>query len=373
MYQTPRSVAQCGVKGGEEGLVKILDGVKHAVAKEFVFVFHTVESGGGGVQKRAESESADFDGINNLGKQSADDRRFKRKAGSFPFKLFVGVGFHPRGEESVKDGLHQGGAEKVIAAVAFKFDSQRGFQRFAERGEGVGAAGLQVIGGFAGVGGEQVGDILGFGNGGVAGHCAAQEFPQGGAALVGNVAQLAPEFFLAVGEFAGFQNDGFSVVVALHQGEAAIVGCEDEAVSVQVFSHLFGAGEFLEVVGESLDFAGAAVGFFAEVGVGIFAPALDLSGGEKPEVGLSVSPLSELEVGVDLGFEFGADGVEQFLQRAVVGDFVYGVSGANVAHSLQITADFLLRGFCFGRHGGKFNPFFCGNEIFMAARGALIF
>ena len=84
---------------------------------------------------------------------------------------------------------------------------------------------------------------------------------------------------------------GFPSAVALHQGEAAIVGCEDEAVSVQVFSHLFGAGEFLEVVGESLDFPRAAVGFFAEVGVGIFAPALDLSGGEKPEVGLSVSVL----------------------------------------------------------------------------------
>ena len=113
-----------------------------------------------------------------------------------------------------------------------------------------------------------------------------------------------------------------------------------------------------EVGGESLDFAGAAVGFFAEVGVGVFAPALDLSGGEKAEVGLSVSSLSELEVGVDLGFEFGADGVQQFAERVVICSFVYGVSGANVAHSRQIAADFLFRSFCFGRHGGKFNPLF---------------
>ena len=50
-------------------------------------------------------------------------------------------------------------------------------------------------------------------------------------------------------------------------------------------------------------------GFSRRSESGFFAPALDLSGGEKPEVGLSVPPLSELEVGVDLGLEFGADGV----------------------------------------------------------------
>jgi hypothetical protein len=89
-----------------------------------------------------------------------------------PVESLVGaVGFgaaapeDPGGEDSVKEGLNECGAEKVIALVALELEAEGLFECLldgAERGEGVV---LCSPAGFAGVGGEEPGEVAGVGDG----------------------------------------------------------------------------------------------------------------------------------------------------------------------------------------------------------------
>ena len=116
---------------------------------------------------------------------------------------------NPGGEYAVEERLDEGGAEERGAALALEADSERFLQGGADRGQCRRVAGGLYTGeSVAGIGGEEPGEVLGFGEGGAVGQGAAEILAQAGAGPAGEGAgffKQAVEVLGAVGEPEGLE------------------------------------------------------------------------------------------------------------------------------------------------------------------------
>ena len=122
---------------------------------------------------------------------------------------------HPGREDAVEEGLHQRRAEEGRAPLALETDAQRLLQRRphgVQRLEGV-ARCFHPGQAVAGVGGQQPGQVTGFGQRGPVGQGAAQVLGQRRADAVGEgagVLQLGLEVGGGVGQPEGLQLGGLT-------------------------------------------------------------------------------------------------------------------------------------------------------------------
>lgn len=77
------------------------------------------------------------------------------------------VAENPCGEDAVEEGLDEGGAEEVVALFALEGDAEGVAEGFADGIEGFERSDLDAGAGFAGVAGEEGGEVFGGGDAGV--------------------------------------------------------------------------------------------------------------------------------------------------------------------------------------------------------------
>jgi hypothetical protein len=148
--------------------------------------------------------------------------------------------------------LDEGGAEEVVAAVAFGGQPEGFFERRADLGETGESFVLDAGFGFAGVRGEEPSDVGGTGEGRGLAQGALEildePLPEGLRRRVRERGEL-PEGRLAGSDLEALARDNFAVVGAGNDNEFAQVGDEDLAVASGVSPDLFAGRDLAEVVG----------------------------------------------------------------------------------------------------------------------------
>ena len=338
-------LAEVGVEFGEEGFVEVLDGVGFLEAVEEKAGIDAVEGGAGPVEDFGEVELFKVAGVDDVVEEGADHGDAQEEAGVLPveavdrgqigrsgFAEGVGLGFaggdgdavagvdDPGGEHAVEEGLNEGGAEEMLALVAFEVEAEGGFEGGFDGGEGGEIAAFDAGLGFASVGGEEAGDVLRGFEGGVVGEDALEIFLENGALFLGQLVGMGEggaEGFFVGGEFAAFEDEGIAVGVGLDEGEGAEVGGEDEAVAAEVFGELFAFEKGLEIVGGGLDFHDAASGEEFGRGVAAVRGFAELVGGVEAAVWDAGAAIGGIDDAGDLGLERIADAGEQLGQGGV--------------------------------------------------------
>ncbi len=224
----------------------------------------------------------------------------------------------------------------MLAALALEAHAQRPLQRLLQRAQGAQVGGvLQPGAGFAGVGGQEEGQVLRVAEGGAQQQGAAQEVEQPVAVLLGRparVGQLVEEGRRRLGQAERLQRPDPAQLVEGHQDELAVVGDQHQPVAPQVAGHLLAGGHGGQVVAPRLDLGRAALR--AEAGNGRLVAPLELVGGIEAEVGFAAAAVLQLLDGADAGLQPAAGLVEQRLQRAVVR--LLGRAAAGVANLAQV-------------------------------------
>lgn len=127
--------------------------------------------------------------------------------------------------------------------------------------------------------------------------------PVGGAS---RVLQQVIESWGGVGQRVTLEGRFRAVVVLSDQRKLAQVGHEDELARLPVGIYLSGGDQHIEIGVGALNLDHAAIR------VGVLA-------GEEAEVWLAGGGFAVVDNGADLGLQFVADGVEEIVQRGVVG------------------------------------------------------
>src|SRR5665213_763289 len=167
--------------------------------------------------------------------------------------------------------------------------------------------------GFAGVGGEEPGDVLGLFERNLAGHDAGEEVGER-LTVVGGEGGEAPESGGGGGEVVGLQHAGL-VVDELEELELVVVGDEAEAVALEIRAHLRGGGEGGKAFAGSLYFNGSTFGELVGKGFGLAAvgDGIEASVGKAGVAGAGM--LDEEDTGLELFSdsveEIGDGGVER--------------------------------------------------------------
>ncbi len=225
---------------------------------------------------------------------------------------------HPGGEDAVEQRLDQGGSKKPLAPVAPEADPQRLFERLPQDVEAGGgfAGGLQPREAVAGVGGEQVRQILRIADRRPVGERPLQVFDEAGAEPAGKglrSLQAAVERLLVRREREGLQA-GLAVAAApLRQSELPQIRSQHEPVARPVAGHLLGSLEGRKVVSRRLHFDDAPLRLLARPR----AASSHLAGGEESEVGPPGVGVGELGDADDPWFQRSAHRIQQVGEGAV--------------------------------------------------------
>ena len=179
---------------------------------------------------------------------------------------------HPGGEDTVEEGLNQGGAEEGHAPLALKMDSQCLLQR---RPYGVQrwrfARCFHAAQAVAGIGCQQSGQVARFGQRGPVEQGTAQVLGQRQADAAGEgagVLQLGLEVGGGVGQPESLQLGRIALRVLAQQHEIVGVGHQDEPVALPVAAHLSAVGGKPGVIAGRLDLHHAALGGVAPAWAG---------------------------------------------------------------------------------------------------------
>ncbi len=179
--------------------------------------------------------------------------------------------------------------------------------------------------GFAGVGGEQPGDILGLFERNLAGHDAQEEVREGVGVLVGEFGERTiPEGVGGGGEVVAFE-DGRLAVRERKELELVVVGDEAEPVGGEIPAHLGRLREGGEAGAGGFDFDGTALWKLAGKRLSLRAA------GEREEAAIDEACAVGAGVGLEMNarLEAFADYVEEIGERGVEGGFS-GVSAERV-------------------------------------------
>jgi hypothetical protein len=115
--------------------------------------------------------------------------------------------------------------------------------------------------------------------------------------------------------------------VLADQSKLTIVGQQDQAVAVPVLADLRGRRDAQDLLVERFHLDDAALGKSAFA----WAAVLELLGREQAEVWLAATDVAELPDAEHLRFQVAADGVQEVLERPVVGTLGRGGAGRMTA------------------------------------------
>jgi hypothetical protein len=198
----------------------------------------------------------------------------------------------------------------VFALFALEVEAEGGFEGSLDGREGGEVAVFDAGLGFAGVGGQEAGDILRSLEGGVMGQNALKIFFENGPQLhrhfLGVDDDRAEGFFVG-GQLAAFEDDGIAVVVGLDKGKGAQIGDKHQAVAAEIFGDLFAFHQRLEVMRGRLDFHDAAGGYQLRRGGLAIRGFAELVGGIKAAVGNACSSIGGIDDAGHLGLERAPD------------------------------------------------------------------
>jgi len=347
-------LAQFRVERFQEGFVEVLHRVFHLEAGEEGGGIHPAEGVAGPVQHFGQAHRFQLAGLRELVVEGGDHRHVQVVSGHTPIEAArraLLMAQHPGGEDAVEQGLYQGGAEEVFAFTGFEFDPEGGFQALLEGGElffrrrrGM----FHPVPGFAGIAGEQPGEILGVAQGRVMAQHAGEEIGEGRAVfflrLVRMVSQF-PEGGFAAGQGVALQVDPLAVALADEQPVAQI-GDQHQAVAGPVFVDLRADGGVVHRLGRGFDFDDAARRGGQVLRLAGLAVELVL--GEQAAIRVARAQVLELHDRPHLGLEPGPHRVEQIVQRRVIGSLPgTAAGGAHGARGLEEVGEFAIR----FRHG----------------------
>ena len=153
-------LAELGVEGFEEGLIKVVDGVGFVESSKEAGL-DTVEGVGGMIEDLDDLDGVECpalgDGVEELAEDGdsevvGGETPVEGSAGSFAFGGAAPE--DPGGKDAVEKGLDEGGEEEVFALVALEGDTEGVLQGGLYGGEGSERVQFGTGAGFAGVGGE---------------------------------------------------------------------------------------------------------------------------------------------------------------------------------------------------------------------------
>jgi hypothetical protein len=173
--------AELGIEGFKKGLVEVGDGLVFAECIEEGGL-DAVEGFSGEMEDLLKLDGVESAEFRDLAEKLAKDGDAEIVGGETPVEArakCAAFGFatpeDPGGEDSVKEGLNEGGAEEMLASFAFKPHAERFLKSLFD---GVEAGERMVLGagaGFAGVGGEEPGNVPGLDERGAVKHDAGEE------------------------------------------------------------------------------------------------------------------------------------------------------------------------------------------------------
>ena len=167
---------------------------------------------------------------------------------------------HPAGEQSVKQRLHQRGAEERLALVALKVQPERLFHRFLERLDCRNIVLRQAAFGFAGVAGQVGGKVGRAGDRHGAGHDARKKIQQPLAMLLRQTVRTGPpESRLVIGKPVAALDAGCRLAWLLHDEEKiAVIRHQHAAVVFPIAGDLTAVGGLRGVFADRFHFHRAA-------------------------------------------------------------------------------------------------------------------
>jgi hypothetical protein len=177
-------LAELRIEGFKKWLVEVGDGFVFAEGIEKGGL-DAVESFTGEIEHLLELDGVKRAGFGDLAEELAEDRDAEIVGGEAPIETCAGgtaLGGappeNPCGEDAVKEGLNEGGAEEVLAFFSLKLHAER----FLESAfDGIEAAERMVLGagaGFAGVRGQEPGYVFGLDKRGTVEHDTGQKVGQ---------------------------------------------------------------------------------------------------------------------------------------------------------------------------------------------------
>lgn len=157
-------------------------------------------------------------GVGKLDEERAQHRQAEVKGGELPLKAVgaFGVAFvpeNPCGEDAVEEGLDERGAEEVLAFLALEGDAEGVAEGFLDRIKRLERGDFHAGAGFAGITGEEGGEVFRRGDAGIAAQGTAEELPdalvEDGVIPFGEAVFVETNF--AVGDGEAFTGHGLAV------------------------------------------------------------------------------------------------------------------------------------------------------------------
>jgi hypothetical protein len=259
-------LAEDGIKGFKEGLIKIGDG--------FIFA-ESIEKGGlnaiegftGEIENFLQLEGVKRAGFRNLAEELAEYGDAEIVGGEAPIEARIGRAAiwratpeNPGRENAVKKCLDEGGAEEMLALFAFKTDAKRFLQRGLDGIEAAKGMVFSTGAGFTGVRGQEPSYITGLDERGAVKHDASKEIWKRIFVASKGCKWSGPESVWSCGKGVAFEGLNCVGRYEFQEAKFAEVGDEDEAVLLEVAEGLRLGGESVEVIVGRLDFHDAALG-----------------------------------------------------------------------------------------------------------------
>ncbi len=259
-------LAQLGIEGFEEGLIKVLDGVFLTEGCEEVRL-NPVEGVGAVIEDFGDLYGVQRAAFGHSVKECAKDGDTQVIGRETPIEHTMMSGIigrttpqNPGGEDAVKKCLDEGRAEEVFALFSFEGDTERFLQGGLDAVEGDDGMFRGALACFACVGGEKFGDIPGLFQRNFAGEDAGEEVGEGFCmALRESSDGKLPEVVGGEGKVIAF-HDGRLTVAEFDELELVVVGDEAKAIFTQIAADLLRLGERVEGLAWRFDFDGSAFG-----------------------------------------------------------------------------------------------------------------
>ena len=163
--------AELGIEGFKKRLVEVGDGLVFAEGIEECGL-DAVEGFSGEIEHFLKLDGVERAGLGDLAEELAKDGNAEIVGGETPIEVRAGrAAFgratpeHPGGEDAVKEGLNERGAEEVLALFAFEAHAKRFLEGFFDRVEAGKGMVFGACAGLARVRSEKPGNVLGLDSG----------------------------------------------------------------------------------------------------------------------------------------------------------------------------------------------------------------
>ena len=336
----PQLLAQVRVEGFQEGFVEVGHRLAFVKAGEEGVAVHPFKGRRRPIQHLHQAQRLQPPGIRELLEQRPQHRRPQMPNRFPPAEGAAGrrgltAPQHPRGEDAVEERLHQRGLKEPQAALALEVQPQRLLQCGAQRLQGFRVVtGLHPAEPIAGIGGEQVGQILRLDDLGPVGQRPSEVFAQTGAHLAGKgfgSAQPKVEVLGACRQAEGLQRNA-RFRHRPDQRELPQVGHQHQAIAHRIAAHLLAGRKLFQILLWRLDLHGATLRRLPRARLAL----LHLPRRVEAEVRMAGALVGRLGDAEHLGLERRAHDIQEIRERWIAGSLVR--AGPGGPHGRQVLA-----------------------------------